>query len=464
MHDATSSGSGLLRAVALAVITGGLLGLSALLSPLLPVVLAVLGIGVAALISLPLRPIAFLYGLVIVIPFSAALPRGAVLPFLVPSELLLVVTFAFAGLHAAIARRDNLIPGHLLLGAGVFVVGTSLVPIASYAFRGVVLEVGDLMALLAPLQYLILFWIFAHVPRSGAERRAVVQTMIAAGSAVAAIGILQALDVAPVVDRLMAWYPTHQAEVSSEVGRVTSVFGAWNALGLFLVTILLLISALYPDEPRPGFRRNMQLATFLSVVCLLATNLWSGIIGAVVGFAFIKWRDPRGLRAAGPLALTVALGIALLLPELVQRFAYQGRTGSWLPETLTFRWDVWWDVYLPRISESPWWGVRPSFAGLAWPHPESQYIGYLYRSGAVSLLAHVVWLALTAAWLVRTLRGRAPGGPGRGLLLTALSMVLVLSLVGIINPVFTYTGTMDYFWIILGLIVNEGRLEAHADT
>lgn len=447
----------------MAVALGGVLGASALLSPLLPALLAAVGAASAALMALPLRPIAFLHALIVAIPFSAALPRGAFVPFVVPSELLLIVTVCLALVHAALSRRLPAVPPALLGAAAVFAVGTSLVPLAGYLVRGVALQSTDVLNLVAPVQYLVLFGLCAAVPASARERRQLVHTMIASATAVGAIGLLQAAEVGPVVGWLQASYPSEQAAVSQEAGRVTSVFGAWNALGLFLVTALLLIASISPDQRRAHGRVWLGLATIVTLLCLLATNLWSGMIGVVLGYAFIKTYDPRGLRSVAPLAALVAVGVVLLLPDLTQRVAFQARADTWLPQTLVFRWGVWQDVFVPRIAENPLWGVRPSFAGLAWPYPESQYIGYLYRSGAVSLLAHVVWLLVTVAWLLRALRRPQADPLQRSLVLASLSLALVLSLIGIINPVFTYSGTMDYFWIVLGLVVNGGRLPSHAD-
>ena len=443
---------------ALALLVGTAIGASGLLSPLLPPIITLAAVFAALLAWLPVRPIHALYALIVLIPFSAALPRGQFLPFLVPGEAALLLTAILTVIYVALARNENRIPPRLLIGAAVFGIGTAILPVASYMARGIELPAPDLLNLMAPLQYLVLFWICANVPRAEEERRGLVQVMILTGSCIALIGLLQAAEVGPVVGWLQSWYPSPQGVAAQEIGRVTSVFGAWNALGLFLVTTLLLIAGTFPDEDRPLYRSNMRVATVFALVCLLATNLWSGLIGSAIGFVYIKWMDPRELKSLVPITIVFAIGALALLPDIAQRFAFQARADTWVPETLVFRWGVWQDIFVPRIAESPLFGVRPSFAGLAWPHPESQYIGYLYRSGAVALVAHVIWLALTASWLYGSLWRGGLEAVQRNLGLTALSLVLVLSLIGIINPVFTYSGTMEYFWITLGIVVSGGTM------
>jgi hypothetical protein len=439
-------------------LTAGLaVGALAVTAPLLVVALAASAATVAALSRGPLRPIAPLLVVVVLIAFTSAMPRGLVVPLLAPNEAALLLVLLLAVVEAFLARRPNAVPAPVLVAVAAFALGTSLVPLGAYALRGVALDTADVFSLLAPLHYLLLFWLFAHVPRGDGERRAVVHVMIATSSIVAIIGLLQAAGVGPVVALLERWYPHSHLDAAGTVGRVTSVLGAWNALGLYLLTHLLLIAAVAVDERRPLYRLNLRVATGLALLCLLATNLYSGLIGVLIGYALIKRLDPRGIRAVIPLAVIGAIGFVLLLPELSHRFGQQFGSGSWIPQTLGFRWWVWQEYFIPPIAASPIWGVHPTYGHLAFPYPESQYIHYLFRSGLVSLMGHLVWLGALAVWLARA-RGRLSEPFARSLALVPLALMLVFSLIGLINPVFTYTASMGSFWIVLGLVVN-----AHAE-
>jgi hypothetical protein len=443
-----------LAGLAVALVLGVGLGALTLVAPALPLAAAAALAGFALLVAArSLRPLLPLYGVVLLIPFTSAMPRGELVPLLAPNEVALLGTMLLGLVYALLAGRRNPVPTTVLVAVAAFALGTSLVPLGAYLVRDVPLSTADLFSLLAPLHYLLLFWLFANVPRSDRERRATIQLMVLAGSAVALIGLLQAAGVGPVTAWLERWYPHAHLLSAEEVGRVTSVLGAWNSLGLFLLTTLLLIAATYVDETRRLYRRNMQVATVLALLCLLATNLYSGLIGVAIGFLLIKRLDPRGLRAVVPIAVIGAVGFVLLLPELSHRFSQQFGTGTWVPQTIGYRWWVWQEYFIPPIAASPIWGVHPTFGHLAFPHPESQYIHYLFRSGAVSLVGHLIWLGALVAWLVRV-RSRLARAATRSLALAPLALMLVFSLIGVINPVFTYTASMGYFWIVLGLIVN----------
>lgn len=451
----------LLEQVAIGVALGLVLGASALVSPLLPPVLALVGTAVALLLALPLRPVALLYALIVAIPFTSAMPRGSLLPLTTVNELVLLAALTLGLVYALLARRGGDVPTALAFGAGAFVIGGSVSPLLAYTLRGIPLSTDDVLSLLAPLQYPLLLWLGILVLRGDRERRFALQLMIACGSLVALVGLLQASGVEPVAELLRSWYPSRQTETSDIFGRVTSVLGAWNALGLFLLTILLMVAAVFPEEPRPAYRLNMRLAAALAVVCLLATNLYSGILGAALGYLLIKTFDPRDLKAIVPLAIVASAGAVVLLPELTARFAFQARGDSWIPQTLTFRWDVWTQVYFPEIAREPLWGVRPTFEDLAFPSPESQYVYYLYRSGGISLLGHALWLGAIVAWGVRTLLRRTRD-LGTSLVLLVLALVVVYSVIGIINPVFTYSGSIDYFWLLLGIAAAASRPDQDA--
>jgi hypothetical protein len=441
------------RALALGVGLGLLAAALAVLSPTLAIALAAAGTVLALLVRGSLRPVLPLYAVVVLIAFTSAMPRGAFVPLLAPNEVVLLAATLLAVLYAFLARRANPIRPTLLVAVAAFALGTSLVPLAAYLVRGVPLDTADRFSLLAPLHYLMIFWLFANVPRGDLERRATVQLMVLVSSAVSLVGLLQAAGVGGVTAFLARWYPSGHLERADDVGRVTSVLGAWNSLGLFLLTTLLLIAAVYVDERRPLFRRNMQVATVLALLCLLATNLYSGLIGVVIGYVLIKRIDPRGVRAVVPIAVVGAIGFLLLLPELSFRFSQQFGSGSWLPQTIGYRWWVWQEYFIPPIAASPVWGVHPTFGHLAFPHPESQYVHLLFRSGAVSLVGHVVWLVALVAWSLRA-RARSRSDFTRSLALVPVALLAVFSLIGLINPVFTYTVSMGYFWIVLGLLVS----------
>mgnify|MGYP001049869164 CR=1 FL=1 len=444
-----------LRGLAGAAVLGAAIGASVWLDPNLPLIVS----GALVLLGMLLlsQPVHLLFLLVVLTPFTAAIPAGALIPILSPYDLMLILVTVLMAVFVLLCGRRTLLPPALIAALVAFGLGTSVGPLYLFLARGDPLELGDVVSLLAPLKFLLVFWLFMVGPRTTDQRSNLIRWMVYSATVVAGIGLLQAARL-PMVDEILnAVYPSAQTANSLELGRVTSVMGAWNSLGLFLLTALMIIAATIADERSRGRRRGLILCAAIVLACLLATNLYSGLIGAALGLLILKTSDPRGIRSLMPLVLVSVLGALVLLPTIIQRAEMQFEEESWVPQTLRFRYHVWTDYFIPAIAEEPWLGVSPNFDDIPFPYPESQYIYYLYRSGALSLVAHLIWIASLLTWLISS-RKREPPGPDRQLnrsvALIPIVLILVLSLIGAINPVFTYTGSMTYFWMIVGLIIN----------
>lgn len=458
-HDLMLSGRlGSMRLPLLGVVIGVLLGASVLIGGWIPIVVAsILALGAISL-SLPPRPIQLIYVLVFLTPFTAAMPRGQVVPFLTANDVLVIISTLVALVYVLLERRGGVFPRPLMLALVAFILGTCIGPVLLYQVRGDALGLEDAFSLLSPLKYVLVFWLFAIVPKTAAERAGLVRAMVLSAGMVAVVGLIQAAGVSPVVEWINSLYPSEQVSRSTEVGRVTSVLGAWNSLGLFLLTALLIIAATIVDQTSLKRRRELIVVAGVILVCLLATNLYSGIIGTALGLVLIKTTDPRGLRSLAPLVIVALIGSVVLMPTIIHRAEMQFVEESWVPQTLRFRYQVWTRYFIPEIAEQPLIGVRPTFDEVAFPYPESQYIYYLYRSGILSLVGHVLWVVGLLVWLT-SVRRREPPGPmrnvNRSIALVPIALILVSTLIGAINPVFTYTASMTYFWMILGLVLNS---------
>jgi predicted membrane channel-forming protein YqfA (hemolysin III family) len=97
--------------------------------------------------------------------------------------------------------------------------------------------------------------------------------------------------------------------------------------------------------------------------------------------------------------------------------------------------------------------------GLTWAFAESEYINLLFRSGLVSLMAHLGWVGIMLAWLRREIR--VNHDTARKLAVFMFVMLITLSIMAFTNAVFTYSGTIDYLWIVLGLFVNMRENKTH---
>ena len=457
----------------LGIFLGGLLGVAATLTAPVAVIGAALIFGLALIVFVNTRNSArarvgsetgasaqyLLYLVIVTAVFTSAVPRGSIVPLLAPNEfaLLLVVLPAFA--FALLNHSKRPFPGFLLVAVTVLLAGTVFAPVLSYPLRNMGLTPSQAISYLAPLQYIVLLWLFAVLPRTQEQQKKVVQLVVFCASIVALIGILQAFEVPQILSFLKTWYPSDQLPRASELSRATSVLGAWNALGLFMVVNIYLVAAIYPHETRRLYRINMQVALVMFVLCLIATNLYSGFLALVFGVVMLRIFDPKVLnkRVVAVAAVATVLGIAVLLPGLLARYALQSSGGTFLFETLQYRINIWVRDFLPLIRENLWWGVSPTFETLPFDFPESQYFYLLIRSGLVGLVAHLSWVTVLLVWLGQTYK-RAQTPFARALVAVALTQLVAFSLVGIINPVFTYSGSIDVLWITLGLIVSSERL------
>ncbi len=466
--------------VLLAGFLGGLLGVAATLTAPVAVIGAALAFVVTLTVFIKTRSRAprvggarlggdaggsaqyLLYLVVVTAVFTSAIPRGSVVPLLAPNEfaLLLVLLPAFA--FALLSGKERPFPGAPIVAVTLLIAGTVFAPVFSYPLRNMGLTPSQAISYLAPLQYIVLLWLFAVLPKNQAQQKKVVQLIIFCAAIVALIGVLQAFEVPQIAAFLETWYPSDQLPRAAELSRATSVLGAWNALGLFMVVNIFLVLAIYPYETKRLYRVNMQVALVLLPLGLIATNLYSGFLALVFGVFLLRIFDPKILnrQAITVAVIAITLGVAVLLPGLLARYALQSSGGgTFLFETLQYRVNIWVRDFLPLIRENPWWGVSPTFETLPFDFPESQYFYLLIRSGFVGLVAHLGWVVVLLLWL-RGVYKRARTPFSSALIAVAITQLLAFSLVGIINPVFTYSGSIDVLWITLGLIVGSERLLA----
>lgn len=445
--------------IAIAILVGCVIGVSVLISPIIIPILVVLAAATYFLIP---RPMIACSLLIIVTTFTSAMPRGKIIPMLAPNELMLVGAVGLLALRLLIKRTEKPLAGGILFGSLALILGTVVVPIVAFTIMGHRFSIMTIFKLSAPIQYLLVFWLFATVPQSDADRMKFVQLMFVCASGVALIGLLQGFRISPIVNFLRTWYPSGQTEAASNnITRITSVFAAWNVLGGFLMLILLLLAALQNEKLSSLYKKNMIVTAVLCLFALLASGSYSSIVGFVVGLIIVKIIDPRGLKVLLPMFVVAGLGLIILAPLIGGRLLYQFERSEsgFIPQTLEFRIEVWRDIYIPLILERPIWGYSPTLQNLAWAYPESQYLLLLFRSGLVSLVGFFIWLGTLFVWLSTIIRGAMT--PMRSVAIAVFAVLISLSIMGITGPVFTWSGVVDYVWILLGLIASEQKDKLH---
>lgn len=448
-----------------ALVCGAFIGMIGLfLSPLLGLVLV---IGVCGLMVLLAYPFLVCYLLIGAIVLTSGMERGAVVPMLKPNELALLASVGITLLFLLTNRKGQQRGSSYFLFSFVILgIGTLFVPWATYNLRGIYLTTNDLFSLVAPLQYFLLFGIFSSLPRNREDRYHLVVLMVVAGSIVAFIGLLQAADLSIVQYVLDRYYPSSHGSAAEEAGRVTSLLGAWNATGIFLMAISLLGWGILPAAQSSRDRLLLLGAIGLSVLGLIATGSFAGMGTLAVGFVLLSVMQGRAAQAIPVLMVTAILvGLLFLVlqpiigPLIEQRFDYQfsGRGGQdgWIPRTLLFRFEVWREIFWPAIRENPIWGTHPTIPeGFGWHAYESQYIYLLFATGLVGFSSWLLWWVGSCTWLIRQF-GRVTA-IDRSIGTTTFALFIAMSIAGLTNAVFTFAGSIDYLWILLALTAAGG--------
>lgn len=440
----------------LAGVLGVALGaISLIISPLLA-----LGLVVVAAIGLYLlpRPKVMMYLLVMAIPLTSGMPRGDLIPMFVPNEIVLVLTAGILFLSLGIWQRRRVFPGTVLLATGILIFGTMLIPLLIYYVREYPMSFNTIFSFVAPLQFLFLLWVFSHVPDNEEERHRVVQLMLLMSSIVALVALLQAVRFPGIQEFLATFYSGGggHARAAETYSRVTSLMGAWNTLGTYLMVNLLLVVSMQSYKRSRLYAINTWSAAGLSLAGLLASGSFASIGGLVFGYIIIKMFDPRGLKTAVYALLLGAVALIPLWPIVSNRIEYQFRTGELLPETFAYRLGVWTEIYIPLLLDEPLWGVSPTTENVRFAWAESHYIYLWFRTGLISLISHLLWVFLLLGWLYKVIRSQADELT-RSIAMTSFSLLTVLSVMAFTNEVFTFSGVVDNLWIFLGLIINSRR-------
>lgn len=448
-----------LRIYVLTCLVGVAAGLACLISPWLGLVLVLGAIFLVAALS---KPIILCYLLVAAIALTSGINRGDSTPLLMPSKILLLVSVGVTLLVTLVRKRRQIgLSGYFGMTLIMLIGGVVFIPIAVYLEQGVELTFGNAFKMATQIQYVLMFWLFANAPESEKDRRRVIALMLVCAGVVAVVGLLQAVGIGFVTGFLDRFYASSHEEMAANAGRVTSLLGAWNSLGIFLMLSFLVGLAILPEIDKPVMRAGTMVLMALSALCLVASGSYAGILGLIMGIPLIQALAKRKMRMVPILVLcSIGIFIAFLLfepflqPLVNKRLAYQYRDGGLVPQTFLFRVEVWRDVFLPPILQHLPWAVYPTVpSSYAWQYEESQYILLLFRTGLSGLLGFLGWMALTIGWLNRALRTST--GFTSAMVTATLTLVIVLVIAGLTNEVFSFAGSIDYLWMMLGMIAGS---------
>lgn len=419
-------------------------------------------IGLLFLLVILSRPVYLCYLVILATVFTSGMGRGRIIPYLVPNEVVLglVSIMALPAILINNQPRSSTNSGSITTGIVILLAGTSIFPLLIYFARGVGLSVSELFSLIAPLQYALVYLVFRYLPLTEAEVRSIVRLMLVSAAVVGIVGLLQTMRLGFILNFLNTWYPSSHQETALSYGRVSSVLGAWNSLGTFLMLNLIILRAVSILQPALMNRVIFFLIAASGAGCLIASGSYASLVGLALGFFLFELFDRRGRTTMVFLFLIIPILAFLLRDNIMARFAFQTRYGGLIPATLAFRFQLWESVFWPIIRKTWLWGFHPIIPStVAWQYAESQYITLLIRSGIFSLLAHLFWVGLTLVWLYKNIR--ASDDFRRSLSISVFIMLVVLSIMAVTNAVFYYSSVSEYLWISLGLIGSLGEEHKH---
>lgn len=403
------------------------------------------------------RPQVGCWLLAVGIPLTVGLDRNTLVPVLRPSEAITILVAAGVLVHELPSRRRRRYSGLDIavlayVGAGVIVPTLVL-----YANR-TSLDLATLRTVIAPLQYLVIYLVFSRVRLSPAAVRVTLNLVMAASVVVAVVGIAQLAGLPGVRTFLAANYPLSGSDNSIcqyGVCRPTSVLSHWSSFGAYSVLAYTLALALSATRHRSFPRAWLTAVMILNAIAAIASGTQAAVIGLVLATVTVAVCARRVPRQAAVVGAALALGVALLWPQISPRIEQQlGGQGVQTPESLSVRETYWSELFLPVLEPHILVGtgtVVPSQvpANRA-AFVDNEYLVMAFRAGIIGLAVLVLMYGsvATVGW-----RLRAGVDPElRAVATVAATYVPVLAVMGMTAEYLTYGGVAQTFWTVVGLL------------
>jgi hypothetical protein len=442
-------------------IVGVTIGLLFLVSPWLALACT---LGITILVVSLIKPVFLCYLTIMAVALTSGMERGKPIPLLRTNEAVFVLSLGIA--FVIMLTRKNRYPINFdRLGVALFVLvlGTSIIPGTYHMVRGTTLTFQDAIILLAPYQYAFLFLMFAYLPSNNRERLGIIKFMLVCSAVVAVVGVLQAAKIGFVTDLLHNWYGSSHEKLAASYGRITSLLGSWNTLGIFMMFNLIILWAFGISRPSDLGWPTILAVGGVCIACLILSGSFAGVIGLILGIMLISmflgvYLNRRNIILFLVMIIAISVTFVLFQQTILIRWNQQFGYGGSAPSTLVARFRLWQDIYLPAIQKNLFWGINPTIPDYyAWRYTESQYLELLFSFGLVGFISYLSWNAITLNSLLR--RFYQHGDFLRTVSAIAITIIIILFVAGFSNAVFTYSGTIEYMWIILALITAQEGLK-----
>jgi hypothetical protein len=457
----------------LPAVAGGLaaIALGAFLAQAEPQRGFLLAVGAVAAISLGLvtlaRPAVGALLLVAVVPITSGIQRGVPVPGYRLSEVLII---GLGGVILLTARPTQRVPWRAFDWlALLYAVTTALFGAYDLAGRGAEFSTENVGKLFGPLQFFVLYRAVLTALSSSRHRQLAVKLAVIATIPVAALAILQQLDLVGArafAQRLTGADPAllslNPAFVLGE--RASGPFPAWHTLGGYLFLAILLGVGLLLDRSVSVIRTSVLVPVLaLAGLALVLTLTAAPILGVILGSVALGVWLRRFGRVAVVVAFALSASVLLFTSQFERRYEQQfGSGGLGVPQTLSFRFDVWTEQYLPFLSSRLATGYGPDSPQLDWGYAESVYVSMLLRGGLPLLL---VYLALTLALVTAAHRRVSGSDPLQRLVGRVLVLALVmLAFMHFVSSYFITSGLPHLLWVLAGVLLAADRSTVPVDA
>jgi putative inorganic carbon (HCO3(-)) transporter len=235
------------------------------------------------------------------------------------------------------------------------------------------------------------------------------------------------------------------AKLSNDLGRVTGTFLHPNALGFYLVLVLLLAMSVHPHT-RGRLRALATVVVAAGSVGLLLTYSRGSWVAFVVGVVVVGLLQSRKLLLLLPV---VAPSVPQRLADLQREEALSGTPGN------SFLWRVdHWGELLRHTTGHELLGLGPGeadFLGDEVLPPHNDFVRMFVETGLGGLVAYVALLIAVAVLLRRALRHPRVTGLGRGLVVAAAAATAAFVVNSIGGNLISQLAILLYFFTLLGL-------------
>src|SRR6266487_1094157 len=370
-----------------------------------------LGVGCAlAVLLLALvipRPYLIAYGLIIIIPLTAGLSRGAVIPLLRVGQALLIVGF----LLFLLSKSPQLGKGRLSiidLAFALFFLSEAVFPLLALYYRGEhldlsannIFKVSPLQTLLGPIQYYLLYRIVVAVLSSEKQLVTALKLSFVTSMAVSAIGIME--KAFPAFRTLVElYYPPIASSytIADSETRIASTLQHYSGLGAYLAFTIILVLVCCVAPKRLNFSPWFLIITLLlNSMALILTGTFATLIGLAVGMAIIFLVLRRIPRLVVLTLIGSVLAIFLFQSFISSRLNQELGAGAMqglVPQSFAFRITLWQQIFLPAVSKYFLFGAGPAPTVLNnWPSEETQYLYLLLRGGLLYFLSYFLLMGI----------------------------------------------------------------------